>query len=86
MVNLSVDGEVAKGRWYGFFLLSDNRGNASIRVACLKTNTCAKTASGSGVHRFYPQYDGPYETGWHNWKGQDVGVARLDVDGAGQPC
>jgi len=27
-----------------------------------------------GVHHFFPQYDGPYETGWHNWKGQDLGI------------
>jgi hypothetical protein len=26
------------------------------------------------VHHFFPQYDGPYETGWHNWKAQDVGI------------
>jgi hypothetical protein len=31
VVNLSVDGESAKGRWYGFFLLSDSEGNASIQ-------------------------------------------------------
>lgn len=31
VVNLSVDGESAKGRWYGFFLLSDPQGNASIQ-------------------------------------------------------
>jgi hypothetical protein len=35
VVNLSVDGESAKGRWYGFFLLSDNQGHASIQAWCL---------------------------------------------------
>src|SRR5678816_2800694 len=31
VVNLSVNGESAKGRWYGFSLLSDDKGNASIQ-------------------------------------------------------
>src|SRR6516225_4787072 len=31
VVNLSVDGQSAKGRWYGFSLLCDDRGNASMQ-------------------------------------------------------
>jgi len=75
VVNLSVDGESAKGRWYGFFLLSDNQGNASIHGGVFENEYMREDGKWKiGVHHFFPQYDGPYETGWHNWKGQDVGI------------
>jgi hypothetical protein len=75
VVNLSVDGESAKGRWYGFFLLSDSQGNASIQGGVFENEYVREDGKWKiSVHRFFPQYDGPYETGWHNWKGQDVGI------------
>ena len=30
IVNLSADGQSARGRWYGFFLNADGKGNASV--------------------------------------------------------
>src|SRR6476619_4308964 len=75
VVNLSVDGESAKGRWYGFFLLSDSQGNASIQGGVFENEYVREDGKWKiGVHHFFPQYDGPYETGWRNWKGQDVGI------------
>src|SRR5215510_7986633 len=75
VVNLSVDGESAKGRWYGFFLLSDDQGNASIQGGVFENEYVREDGKWKiSVHRFHPQYDGPYETGWKNWKGQDVGI------------
>src|SRR4051812_33902066 len=75
VVNLSVDGESAKGRWYGFSLLSDDKGNASIQGGAFENEYVRQDGKWKiGVHHFFPQYDGPYETGWHNWKGQDVGI------------
>jgi hypothetical protein len=75
VVNLSVDGESAKGRWYGFSLLSDDKGNASIQGGVFENQYVREDGKWKiSVHHFFPQYDGPYETGWHNWKGQDVGI------------
>ena len=75
VVNLSVDGESAKGRWYGFFLLSDAQGNASMQGGVFENEYVREDGKWKiGVHHFFPQYEGPYETGWHNWKGQDVGI------------
>lgn len=75
VVNLSVDGASAKGRWYGFFLLSDDHGNASIQGGVFENEYMREDGKWRiSVHHFFPQYDGPYETGWRNWKGQDVGI------------
>lgn len=75
VVNLSVDGESARGRWYGFFLLGDSQGNASIQGGVFENEYVREDGKWKiSVHRFHPQYDGPYETGWRNWKGEDVGI------------
>lgn len=75
VVNLSVDGESAKGRWYGFFLLSDANGNASIQGGVFENEYLREDGKWKiAVHRFHPQYEGPYETGWKNWKGEDVAI------------
>ncbi|MES2627037.1 MAG: nuclear transport factor 2 family protein [Pseudomonadota bacterium] len=75
VVNLSVDGEAAEGRWYGFFLLSDSEGNASIQGGVFENEYVREDGKWKiDVHRFFPQYAGSYETGWTNWKGEDVGI------------
>lgn len=75
VVNLSVDGESAQGRWYGFFLLSDAEGNASIQGGVFENDYVREGGKWKiAVHHFFPQYEGPYETGWKNWKGEDVGI------------
>jgi hypothetical protein len=75
VVNLSVDGESAKGRWYGFAMLSDSDGNASIRGGVFENEYVREAGRWKiDVHRFYPQYAGPYETGWNNWQGRDLEI------------
>jgi hypothetical protein len=75
VANLSLDGESAKGRWYGFFLLSDGDGNASIQGGVFENEYVREDGKWKiGVYRFYPQYAGPYETGWKNWKGRDLAI------------
>jgi SnoaL-like domain len=88
VVNLSVDGTTAKGRWYGFFLLGDGRGSASLEGGVyendyVKQNGVWKIAA---LH-FYPQYAGSYETGWTNWKGQDLPIVpyHYNADESGIP-
>ena len=75
VVNLSVDGESAKGRWYGFLLISDDQGHASIRGGVFENEYVRRDGEWQiGVHRYFPQYAGPYETGWINWQGKDLGI------------
>jgi hypothetical protein len=75
VVNLSVDGESARGRWYGFFLLSDSDGNASIQGGVFENHYVRESGSWKiRAYHFFPQYAGPYEAGWTNWKGQDLGI------------
>lgn len=75
VVNLSVDGKSAKGRWYGFFLLSDHAGNASIQGGVFENEYVREDGQWKiGVQHFFPQYAGAYETGWTNWKGEDIGI------------
>ena len=75
VANLSIDGESAKGRWYGFLLISDGRGHASIRGGVFENEYVRRDGRWQiGVHRYFPQYAGPYETGWINWQGNDVGI------------
>jgi hypothetical protein len=75
VVNLSADGQSAKGRWYGFFLLGDGRGNASIEGGVFENDYVREDGAWKiGVLHFYPQYAGPYETGWTNWQGQDLPI------------
>jgi hypothetical protein len=88
VVNLSVDGTTAKGRWYGFFLLGDGQGSARLEGGVyendyVKQNGVWKIAT---LH-FYPQYAGSYETGWTNWKGQDLPIVpyHYNADESGIP-
>ena len=75
VVNLSVDGESAKGRWYGFALLSDDKGNASMQGAVYENEYVRENGKWKiARHHAFPQYAGPYDTGWINWKGQDLGI------------
>jgi hypothetical protein len=75
VVNLSVDGEAAKGRWYNFSLLSDSEGNAGILGGVFENEYVREDGKWKiDVHRFYPQYAGPYENGWTNWKGRDLEI------------
>ncbi len=88
VVNLSVDGESASGRWYGFFLLCDSQGNASLQGGVFENRYVREGGRWKiGAYHFFPQYAGPYETGWTNWKGQDLGILayHFTPDEAGIP-
>lgn len=75
VVNLSVDGDSASGRWYGFSFLSDSQGNASNLGGVFENEYVRENGKWQiAVHRFYPQYSGPYETGWNNYKGRDLAI------------
>jgi hypothetical protein len=88
IVDLSVDGQSARGRWYGFLMWADGKGEAGVQGGVFE-NVYVKE---NGVWKiqtlnFLPQYEGSYETGWTNWKGQDVPITpfHFNADQAGTP-
>ena len=75
LVNLEPDGEHAQGRWYGFYLLADGHGGASLEGGVYENDYAREDGRWKiAALRFHPQYAGPYETGWTNWKGQPIGL------------
>jgi hypothetical protein len=88
VVNLSVDGNSAKGRWDAMILRSDASGNASIEGGIFE-NTYAREHGvwKFAVVHFYPLYAGSYESGWTNIDGKDLPIVPYHYDGdtAGVP-
>ena len=88
VVHLSADGRTAKGRWYGFSLEGDGKGSATIEGGVYENDYVHQNGVWkiSALH-FYPQYFGPYENGWTNWKGQDLPVVpyHFTADESGVP-
>ena len=64
LVNLSVDGNSAKARWYGFNMLGGGANarwdSGTFQNEYVKDNGVWKI---SRLH-YYPQFGGLYETGW----------------------
>lgn len=88
LVNLSVDGESAQGRWYGLLLVSDAKGNASMRGGVFENEYVRRKGKWQiSLLHFHPQYAGPYETGWTNWQGRDLTVVpyHFTADQSGVP-
>ena len=64
LVNLEADGEHAQGRWYGFYLLADGHGGASLEGGVYENDYAREDGRWKiAALRFHPQYAGPYETG-----------------------
>ncbi len=88
LVNLAQDGEHAQGRWYGFDLLADGKGGAGIEGGVYENDYVREGGRWKiAALRFQPQYTGPYETGWTNWKGQPIGLFpyHFTEDESGKP-
>jgi hypothetical protein len=88
VVNLSADGKTAKGRWYGLSLEGDGKGSATIEGGVYENDYVSQNGVWKiGALHFYPQYFGPYETGWTNWKGQDLPIVpyHFNADQSGVP-
>ena len=88
LVNLAPDGEHAQGRWYGFYLLADGKGGASLEGGVYENDYAREGGRWKiSALRFHPQYAGPYETGWTNWKGQPIGLVPYHhtADETGKP-
>jgi ketosteroid isomerase-like protein len=88
LINLAADGRTAKGRWHALSFLGDGKGKASI-LGGIYENDYVKVAGKWRIAtlHFYPQYSGPYEEGWLNWKRQDLPIVpyHFTPDTAGVP-
>ncbi|MEI9852152.1 MAG: nuclear transport factor 2 family protein [Sphingomonas sp.] len=87
VVTLSPDGESGKGRWHILVFLSAG-GKASIEGGIFENDYVRRGGAWriAKLH-YYPQFTGPYETGWTNWGGGDLGLVpyHFTPDEAGTP-
>ncbi len=67
LVNLSADGQSAKGRWWEFSMLG-RTGVSAEWAAGIYENEYVKEQGVWKISRlrYYPMFAGPYETGWRN--------------------
>ena len=73
LINLSVDGRSAKGRWMGLAFLADGKGGARIEGGIYENEYVREGAHWKiSVSHYYPQYSGSYEDGWTNEGGADL--------------
>ena len=87
LINLSADGESAKGRWH-FIAFLAAAGDASIEGGIFENDYAREDGAWRiKTARYYPQYAGPYETGWTNWGGGDLPLVpyHYTPDEAGVP-
>jgi hypothetical protein len=73
LVNLSVDGRSAKGRWMSLSMLGDGKGKARLEGGVYE-NEYTRDAKGwkISLSHYFPQFTGDYETGWTNIDGADL--------------
>jgi hypothetical protein len=88
LVNLSVDGNSAKGRWLSLAFLADGKGNARIEGGTYENEYVRDGKRWKiSVSHYYPQYSGPYAEGWNNEGGGDLPLIpyHFSVDETGVP-
>jgi hypothetical protein len=95
LVNLSVDGRSAKGRWMSLAFIADGKGNARLEGGLYENEYVLEDQVDQrkdprwkiSVQRYYPQYSGSYEDGWTNEGGADLPLVpyHFTVDESGTP-
>jgi len=88
LVNLAADGQSAKGRWMGMALTGDGKGKARIEGGIYENEFVLEGGKWKfSLLRYYPQYEGAYETGWTNVGGKDLPLIpfHFTVDETGVP-
>ncbi len=88
LVNLSLDGRSAKGRWMSLSLLGDGKGKARIEGGVYENEYRREGKAWKiSVAHYYPQFAGDYETGWTNIDGADLPLVpfHFTVDETGMP-
>jgi len=87
VINLSPDGNSAKGRWHMLAFLGHG-GKASIEGGIFENDYVREKGVWKiATAHYYPQYTGPYEEGWTNWGGGDLPIVpyHFTPDTAGVP-
>src|SRR5690606_8831581 len=88
LVNLSVDGNTANGRWMSLALLGDGKGTARFEGGIYE-NEYVRDGDGwrIAVSHYHAQYSGDYASGWANENGADLPIVpyHFTVDETGVP-
>ncbi len=75
LVNLSTDGNSAKGRWMSLSLLGDGKGKTRIESGIYENEYVRDGRSWKiSLAHYYPQFVGDYENGWKNAGGADLAL------------
>jgi hypothetical protein len=74
IVNLSADGQSARGRWYAL-IFTGGDGKAAIEGGTFVNDYVREKGVWKiAAAHYYPQFQGPYEKGWTNWGGGDLPI------------
>ncbi len=75
LVNLSVDGQSAKGRWRGLHFRGNGKGKAWMEGGLYENEYVREGGRWKiATLHYYPQYEGSYEDGWSNVGQQDLPI------------
>jgi len=88
LVNLSVDGNSAKGRWRGIAFRGDGKGHARIEGGLYENDYVREGGRWKiATFHYYPQYEGDYADGWGNVGLKDLPIVpyHFTADTAGIP-
>src|SRR5690606_38700262 len=88
LVNLSVDGQSAKGRWRALSLRGDGQGNAWLEGGLYENEYVLEDGRWKiGKLHYFPQYEGSYETGVSNIGQKDLPIVpyHFTIDETGIP-
>ena len=88
LVNLSVDGKSAQGRWRGLALRGDGKGKAWMEGGLYENDYVMEGGRWKiATLHYYPQYEGSYATGWSNVGEKDMPIVpyHFTVDETGIP-
>ncbi|WP_207764914.1 nuclear transport factor 2 family protein [Hyphococcus luteus] len=88
LVNLSVDGDSAKGRWMSLAFKGDGQGRAWFEGGLYENDYVREDGVWKiAVMRYYPQYEGDYAEGWKNVGGEDIPIIpyHFTIDETGVP-
>jgi hypothetical protein len=88
LVNLSVDGASALGRWRGLAFRGDGRGKAWMEGGVYENHYVLEDGRWKIANlRYFPEYEGSYATGWSNVGQADLPIIpyHFTVDEVGVP-
>ncbi len=88
LINLSVDGDSAKGRWMSLAFKGDGKGEAWFEGGLYENDYVREGGVWKiAAMRYYPQYEGPYTEGWTNVDGKDLPIIpyHFTIDETGIP-